>query len=150
MFSNGQSMKDRNHTRAGATKKRKVTRRLRALRRPYSVFVRAFFSIWTALPEMAIAFLFGTGVRESSSTYPSPGMLKQRLLVRLVSSGQIGKDLIRSRSRRKGFRENTPEVRPDGWREVKVWCFCHFRDLAEVLCEKRGDLGCINGIGNQG
>lgn len=45
MFSNGQSIKLKNHTKAGATKKMKVTRRRLALRLPYSMLEKSLFLI---------------------------------------------------------------------------------------------------------
>jgi hypothetical protein len=53
MFSNGHSIKVKNHSKAGATNKRKLILRLRAMRRP-NIALERTFSLRTDISEAVI------------------------------------------------------------------------------------------------
>jgi len=72
IFSNGHSIKDKNHTKAGATKERKVTLRRFALRRMYLDVEMFFFSIKIVFTERIIAFLNRNGTQASILLCPIP------------------------------------------------------------------------------
>ena len=74
MFSNGQSIKDKNHTRAGAARNRKVALRRLVLRWLYRLAEKLFFSIEIVFTDWVITYLNRDGTRESYHPCPIPGV----------------------------------------------------------------------------